>query len=316
MMYNENTEEKAVIEGCGNLEKQFYFKRTHDVDKEEFARLLKLAKGGRTMKSFSELCSATPSTFSRIIQGINKGPSSPDLLEAIAKNAVPNSGVTLQALANANGYTIEENKPHARQRPDQYFRQMIQAANNILCEELLGRQCKVCFENSSYKIGKSTKYKPDTVILTDAFGNKNQGETTTWCVEYILYPTELSLDSEPDYGLDSYNYRVKSRALDLFSRGALISMFPNNLQRAMRFSLVVIDMEAFDIIVREFSDIVLNFDMTLILIDIDVGCIVDEFMFHRTNIQDRKSFFIETEFINDEFDYDEEKLYFEIDIDE
>ena len=301
------------------MEKQFYFKKTHDVDKVEFARLLKLAKGGRTMRSFSEVCGVTQSTFTRIIQGANKGASSPELIEAIAKNAVPNSGVTIQALANANGYTIEENRPHVKERLDKYFHNLELHIRNILCQELIMREYKVRMENSSYKIGRGTRYKPDTIIATDAFSNESQEETTSWCIEYILYSKELPLDSNPDYGIDSYNYKVKSRALDLLSRAALISMIADNSHRSIRFSLIVIDKEAFDIIVRDFCDLVLGFDMTLILVDMGKDCIADEFMFRHKNIQDRYSLFMRTKFVcNDDpnLELDEERSYFEIDVEE
>ena len=71
--------------------------------------MLLLAKGDRTMQEFARDCGANPSTFTRIMQKANKGASSPELLEAIAENAAAESGVTLNALAEANGYVLTEN---------------------------------------------------------------------------------------------------------------------------------------------------------------------------------------------------------------
>ena len=89
------------------MAKNYIFKKTHEVDKEKFAGLLLVAKGNRTMKTFALECGVNPSTFTRITQMTNKGASSQELIEAIATHADPKSGVTLEALADANGYTIE-----------------------------------------------------------------------------------------------------------------------------------------------------------------------------------------------------------------
>lgn len=82
-------------------------KKTHDLDKARFACLLTAAKGkGRTMTAFAVECDTYPSTFTRIMQGANKGASSLELLEAIALHAAPDSGVTFENLAHANGYSV------------------------------------------------------------------------------------------------------------------------------------------------------------------------------------------------------------------
>ena len=295
------------------MEKQFYFQKTHDVDKEEFARLLKLAKGGRTLKDFAQICGVVPSTFTRITQGLNKGASSTELLEAIARNAVPSSGVTLQMLAAANGYTVQEQKRHVKSSGS-YFRVREALIRTILCQELVERQKQVRLENGTCKIGKSTTYKPDVLISTDAFIDNKKDEFTSWYVEYILNDMDLSIGSDPDsdYDVDSYGYKVKSRAVDLLSRGALLSMIANKRAASMRFSLVVIDQEAFDIIVRDFGDLILDFDVTLILVDLNGSCIVDEFLFSLKDAKERTSFFMTKKTISYEFDDYEERLYFEV----
>ena len=80
------------------------FVKVSSPDKQLFADLLDKARGENTMKGFAELCGVNPSTFSRISNKMNKGASSPELLEIIANNAASDSGVTLEELMFANGY--------------------------------------------------------------------------------------------------------------------------------------------------------------------------------------------------------------------
>lgn len=280
------------------MEKKFYFQKTHEVDKEEFARLLKLAKGGRTLKDFAQICGVVPSTFTRITQGLNKGASSTELLEAIARNAVPSSGVTLPMLAAANGYTVrEQTKPVKFE--DAYSRREASLIQSILCQELIERHKQVRLENGTCKIGRSTSYKPNLLISTDAFVGKNNSELTSWFVEYVLDVFEITLEN-PDYEKDSYNHTVKYHALDILAKWALLSIVAHKKYSSLRFSMVVTDRMAFDILVRDFGCLLLDFDVTLVLVDLNQCHVADEYMIPLKNVKDRLSFFTTGRTISDE----------------
>ena len=79
--------------------------KTHEPDKRALAALLNRAKGDRTLKEFAGFCNVNPSTLTRIMQQTNRGSSTLELITAIADNAAPESGVMVDALLNANGYT-------------------------------------------------------------------------------------------------------------------------------------------------------------------------------------------------------------------
>jgi hypothetical protein len=140
------------------MEKNIVFVKNHEMDKEKFAQLLIMAKGGRTLRHFADLCGTTSSTFTRIIQKANKGASSPALLQAIANNAVPESNVTLEELADANGYVLRQDRVD---KGNAYLYNMEQLACNIIFQELVerGNLVQLCPRYKMYKMGKSRELK-------------------------------------------------------------------------------------------------------------------------------------------------------------
>ena len=80
------------------------YTRGKAVDKDRLAQYLEAAKGpGRTMKQFAEECNVNPSTLSRIANKKMLGGSSEALMLAIFQHADQNSGLSLDALMDANG---------------------------------------------------------------------------------------------------------------------------------------------------------------------------------------------------------------------
>lgn len=276
---------------------QFCFRKTHDMDKEQFATLLRLAKGGRTYKDFAELCGVNPSTFTRIIQQVNKGSSSPELLEAIAKQAVPNSNVTLESLAFANGYTLEKTNANSRIRSVNEVRQTEQTLRTIVCQELIERGQDVRLTLEGFKIGKHTKYIPDILIRTNAFWDKIDDSSCLWGFEYILSNITCPWRDEPDQ-YESYCNVVRNRVRVCLERFALASTLSIHHNQSPRFSLVVTDQEVFDIIVDDVGETVFNIDVTLILIDTYSRYILNEFMFPLRDVRERVSFFMTTKTID------------------
>ena len=171
------------------------FVKTHDVDKDRFAKLLCLARGPRTMKDFAIDCNTNPATFSRILNKLNKGASSPELLIVIAENAAAESDITLEALADANGYTIKEGYKPTRfktntsnrsvennpdlctiEKIDTSVTEVTSAKQNkmlsraILLNHLLENYNSVTFENRSFSVGKF-EIKPDIFVKTTSCDN-------------------------------------------------------------------------------------------------------------------------------------------------
>ena len=250
--------------------KKYIFKKTHEIDREAFAKLLVAAKGGRTMKDFAEECGVNPSTFTRIIQMTNKGASSTELIEAIAKNADKSSGITIEALARANGYTVEEDWG-ASSRNISHIKINEALVRNILVEELVSRGAMVSLGNIRYDVSKTLSLRPDALFMTNAFGIEN----AIWFVEVIQSAYHKTM---VDGRTTSNAYTIKSIAFDKISRFSFISMNTSSFLKPTFFSLVVCNREAFDVIVEEFSEMITPANISIIYIDLLNNVVADEYV--------------------------------------
>ena len=268
------------------MARNYIFKKTHELDKERFAELLILAKGDRTMQSFAVECGVNPSTFTRIIQKVNKGNSSQDLIEAIAEYADPTSGVTLEALAEANGFTVEKGDGIKAKKLSAAFDNADLLVRNVVVQGLLDRGAGVRMGRIRYTFSKSLSLSPDALIMTDAFGNTDE----IWFVDSIVgIPRMTHVEGNP-----IAKSRVKQMAFEKFSRFVFISMSKEELCRPSRYSLAVFDKEMYDIIVEEFSETVVPTDISVILIDRLNNCIAEEFMLPHIEKGEQPSYFLTT----------------------
>lgn len=279
------------------MKKNYILRKTHEVDKDRFAELLMVAKGGRTMKDFAEACGVNPSTFTRIAQKANKGASSTELIEAIAKNADPNSGVTLENLASANGYTVERDDGLKIKKLEAYYDNSDTLIRNVLVQALLDRGAEVRMGNIRYEVSKSLALRPDALIMTDAFGNSDE----VWFVNAILAVPRIA-KAGSENGIINAS-KVKQTAFDKISRFVFISMNRIELFRPSRFSLVMFDREMYDIIVEEFAETNVPTDISVILVDPLNNCIADEFMLPHFEKGSQAAYFKTTSVIVDDRDY-------------
>ncbi len=274
-------------------DKNYIFKKTHEMDKDKFAELLISAKGARSMKEFSDVCGVSPSTFTRIIHKRNKGSSSTELLEAIAKNATKDSGVTVEILADANGYTVESDadgtaKSFARNGPNLEL-----LVRSVLVQELLDRNAEVRMGNIKYDFSKSMALSPDALIMTNAFGKKDE----VWFVECINF-------AKKSKSRDLNKSNVKRMVFDRLSRFVFISMNKVELFRPTRYSLVVLNKEVFNLIINEFSETIVPTFISIILIDTLNSRISNEFVLPQNNGQTQESYFMTKSLSeNEDIDY-------------
>lgn len=275
---------------------KFIFRKTHDIDKQKFATLLMDAKGGRTMKDFACECGVNPSTFTRIIQQANKGASSSELLESIALHADPKSGVTLEKLATANGYTIEIGMGTTKaNKIISYFDNAEMHIRDVLIQGLIDRGAEVRMGNIRYQFSKSLGLSPDALIMTNAFGEEN----SVWFIDSLIAtPRKTYEENHP-----IHKSRIKQIAFDKISRFVFIYMNNIELFKPTRYSLVVFDKEVFDIIVEEFSETYVVTDISIIHIDKLNSCIASEFLLPRLHGGYRTSYFLETPVKTDNIEY-------------
>ena len=273
--------------------KSYIFTKTHEVDKDKFAELLLAAKGSRTMKDFADLCGANPSTFTRIIQKTNKGASSTELIEAIAEHAAPKSKVTIEALADANGYTVRED---IGLKVDELLRGPANAerlVRDVVTQALIDRGQEVRMGHIRYDFGKHMQLRPDALIMTSAFGKENE----------IWFVDSLVINNKAKYTPGVFASTVRHRAFDRISRFSFISMSRIDLCRPSRFTLAVFDKDVYEAIVDEFEETNVPTDISIMLIDAMNSTIAAEFMLPHVEKGCQDSYFMTTPVVSNSDDY-------------
>ncbi len=280
----------------------YSFTKTHEVDKDKFAELVLAAKGNRSLRSFASACDVYPSTFTRIIQKANKGASSTELIEAIAKNADPQSGVTMTMLAEANGYTLswyENSIPDkiVNTKSNVLFNDIMR---NTVTQELLSREANVKFGNilsnhSLYRVSKNLCVKPTLHLFTDAF----EGEEHEWIIKSFH-----NIELEEDY----YHKYIKSRLLEQISYFVLLSVSFSGFTSSSRkrFSIAVGTQWLYDLILDEFGETVVPTDISIIRIDAKNSTIDAEYMLPHVTYGHRPGYFMTTEPV---INYQNSELY-------
>lgn len=250
------------------------FKKTHEINKERFAELLTLAKGKyRSMRTFAAECGADPSTFTRITQGAIKRACSTKLICAIAACADPASGVTMEMLADANGYSIQEEDSSelvcAKIPRGSSHTSHERITRDILIEELLGRNhsCEI-LPSRSFPAG-ARKVKPDIIMKTAAFGNQDE----MWVIQCLVGrgPSDLEWGEASMWRLIDIGNRLGVFALMMFE-------LTKSNTTPTRFSVVVYDRATYNDVVRTYCKWSVPANISIILVDIGNGVIEDEFI--------------------------------------
>lgn len=145
-----------------------------DFDKDKLSELVDAAKGpGRTAQQFAAILGVAASTVTRIINKENKGPSKESLLVAIAENADPNSGVTIEKLFEANGNTKKTYQlaSEFERIGSKILTEELQKAGVLESEENVYLECDA---NSRSKLeiwtGRNSRMRFDMVAETEKYG--------------------------------------------------------------------------------------------------------------------------------------------------
>ena len=141
--------------------------RKHDQDMETLADLTKRAKGDeRSINEFARVCGVSPSTISRLINKKNTTPNKDSLIKAIADNAVPESGVTLDMLLQAHGLekiSVYEGK---ERKSESVLEDIV--IDRLLCDiTQLGYKCEIEKEKNIIYTTDEIRFRADFVIKTE-----------------------------------------------------------------------------------------------------------------------------------------------------
>ena len=141
--------------------------RKHDQDMETLADLTKRAKGDeRSINEFARVCGVSPSTISRLINKKNTTPNKDSLIKAIADNAVPESGVTLDMLLQAHGLekiSVYEGK---ERKSESVLEDIV--IDRLLCDiTQLGYKCEIEKDKNIIYTTDEIRFRADFVIKTE-----------------------------------------------------------------------------------------------------------------------------------------------------
>lgn len=267
------------------------FEPTHDVNMDHFAELVIAAQGRRSLNSFAKLCGVSPSTLSRIINKTNKGASSIELIQAIADNAAINSGVSLQAVAYANGYTVNYNNTEKGLSSiySHLPRDLDLAVLRTLLCELEARGGNVINAGIIHDMYASGILPPRIRINTNVF----EGVNTSWFI-HSIYCEKKAIDTS--LKADKERFRLYN-----YDAIAEISMFylsvstSKKYDDSCRFSVAINEEHTFYELVDVFAKTEVPIDFSIILVDTIQETIIDEFIFPHTTLGNRESYFIATE---------------------
>lgn len=249
------------------------YKRTHSVNKERFSELLLAAKGNRSLTEFAAECNTFPSTFTRILQGANKGGSSIELLQEIASHAVPESQVTLEMLADANGYTITT-------RANLVGSEFEYAVQSALVKTLLRKGANVSVSWPRFLPDSSKYFSPDFLITTDAFGDK----TSNWYIKAISYRGSNSLRNRSP---------IFCKVLEYLAVFSIVNASTKELPTHPSYYSIVVDSKpTYDIIYKEFHNITVYDNVSILLIDPNTHSIEAEFLLPNIDTGHRAPFFM------------------------
>ena len=249
-MIDRNETPDLLARETGYLVAQYFVRlksyyRSGNGDLETLIKLIRAAMGKRSQRKFAEDLDVNVSSISRILSG-KVTEVSDILLAKIAANADPESGVTLERLMEAQG--IVETRRYLDL--DSKFEE---SCRRIIADELLRKGFSVSYPKDG--VDDLTTRACDFQIVTDAVGNGGR-----WLVEV----KNLVVDN-PQQG------RVRAwinSAMAVYYCG----------EKVGRISMAVENRQIFEQIKCRLSEFTINDEISVLLISVSRGMILDEYV--------------------------------------
>ena len=237
--------------------------RIRPPEKEKLAELLIRAKGAsRSMRQFALDCGVNPSTLSRIVNMKTTGACTHELIQKVAQNSDPESGITFEILMDANGkvprrmtgkYTSKE------------FEATEKSITDIIFKELEDRGYRTSIlEGENKHNALNYRYRTDWVISTDA--NSDSGEMEIW--EFEIWHTMLEKNSVAHTVM-----KLRQKFLMVLGLYYVGTMNPKKM------SFVLTNREVYDRMVETLENIKFKDVFSLILVNLDENKVEEEYVF-------------------------------------
>lgn len=219
---------------------------------DELSKLVSKAKGPvRSIREFAKECGVSASTLTRIINKDNKGASSQDLIRTIAKKAVPESGVTLDALMGANGMA-RILAPSAIYRVSEM--EIEEKFKDTILYTLRYIDDLDYISEGRFQIGMSLDVQLDFVIYSKAI----KDGSSLWGFELVHPQISRRIEEDRIYTFRMYSNQILKRI------GKILPLFYNNDKQLGKLSFVVTDDKCYDYLVSEFENCHMPFNMSFI----------------------------------------------------
>lgn len=265
-------------------------------NKEKLAELTLRAKGeSRSLTEFANTCGVSASTLSRVINQKTTRPNSDDLIAAIAENADPDSGVTLQDLLEAHGlalvtlnrepmvdgsirhgktYTPTQIILKVAEDASQYISstsassQLITNAAKIIKESAIERSAREIIQNELLLRGYQVSITMNTNVISTP--------SLRYMADFVVETNALE-----DCGVSQWAFDIQNGAhrpiLHKLSWMFGAAYIDSTIHRGIKLSLVTSDKGEFDEVKSRFSEIKIKDCISVVLVDTLKRCVVDEF---------------------------------------
>ena len=228
--------------------------RIDKADRERTAQIIAEAKGARSMRQFADQLGINVSSLSRIlsckVDTVNK-----DLLGRIAAYAVSDSQATLTALIDAQGLASRKMVPDT-------IKKYVNSCRRILADELISRGYAVSYDDS-FSSPRLNDTIFDFVFQTNAL--RVDGENPS--IGKWLFDVKMLPDGNPA------KYIVRTR--EAFSQYMAYYYCGGT---AERITMIVNQDGIFNYIKREYQALQIPDEISVILISIETGSVLDEFI--------------------------------------
>ena len=268
----------------------------------------------RSLTEFAEVCGLSPSTISRVVNGKFTKYISDGVIAAIAKNADPDSGVTLKDLLAANGMlpmsmvtsgkatvldeSIPYKKPKADPEPPGFCLTKRSGSTVYFDTSKIAQAIEKAFKATDYQIFPETSRAILQSVLLD------QGYSIEVMKEYdivslpqfrYLTPFTFRTNAAKEDGLelwafdvhDGNRYSLYQKLSWIFGTAYLDSPAENGL----KVSLVTDNQEEFYEAKEKFGSIVIKDCISVILIDTTLRTVIEEFQLKREGVSSHPSIF-------------------------
>ena len=214
------------------------------------------------MRQFALDCGVNPSTLSRIVNMKTSGACTDELIQKVAQNSDPESGITFEILMDANGkvprrmtgkYTSKE------------FEATEKSITDIIFKELEDRGYRISIlEGENKHNALNYRYRTDWVISTDA--NSDSGEMEIW--EFEIWHTMLEKNSVAHTVM-----KLRQKFLMVLGLYYVGTMNPKKM------SFVLTNREVYDRMVETLENIKFKDVFSLILVNLDENKVEEEYVF-------------------------------------